>query len=78
MDLRYDGELPDEYHRTLAEQVRQEPVYEEPEALADEAPAQIEPAGNGWLLLGIFLLVTIGVLMLLVFASGGDTNSSML
>ncbi|WP_026929153.1 hypothetical protein [Glycomyces tenuis] len=75
---RHDGELPEEFRQTLAEQVTQEPAHEEPEVLSGETPAPLEPAGNGWLLLGIFLLVTIGVLMLLIFASGGNADSSMM
>lgn len=71
-------ELPEEFRETLPEQVTEEPERHEPEVLSDEQPAEIETVGNGWLLLGIFLLVTVGVLMLLIFASGGNADSSMI
>ncbi|WP_156926002.1 hypothetical protein [Glycomyces arizonensis] len=73
-----NGELPEEFRRTATEPVRSEPAPEEPEAPSSEASLEAETLGNGWLLLGIFLLVTIGVLMLLIFASGGNANSSMM
>jgi hypothetical protein len=78
MDPRHDGELPEEHRHALAERAVREPGREDPEPSGDEPPAPLEPAGNGWLLLGIFLLVTIGVLMLLIFASGGNADSSMM
>lgn len=74
-----NGELPEEFRRTATEEpVRSEPAPERPEAPGSEAALEAETLGNGWLLLGIFLLVTIGVLMLLIFASGGNANSSMM
>lgn len=68
------GELPEEFRDALPEQ----PEHREPLVLAEEQPAPIATVGNGWLLLGIFLLVAVGVLMLLIFASGGNADSSMI
>ncbi len=83
MNSRNNGELPEELHRTASGPVRPEPTSEEePEMSSEETErveaAQVEPLSNGWLLLGIFLLLTIGVLMLLIFASGGNADSSMM
>lgn len=72
------GELPEEFREALPEQITEQTEHREPLVLADEQPAQIETVGNGWLLLGIFLLVAVGVLMLLIFASGGNADSSMI
>ncbi|GAB3230298.1 hypothetical protein GCM10027447_24560 [Glycomyces halotolerans] len=71
-------ELPEEFRRTVPEQVTEEHEHDEPEVLADQVPADVETVGNAWLLLGIFLLIGIGVLMLLIFASGGNADSSMM
>ncbi|WP_199038238.1 hypothetical protein [Glycomyces salinus] len=69
------GELPEEFRDALPEQATDQP---ESPALSDEQPAPIETVGNGWLLLGIFVLVAVGVVMLLIFASGGNADSSMI
>ena len=71
-------ELPDEFRDSLLERVAEQPERREPEILSGQQPAQIATVGNGWLLLGIFLLVAVGVLMLLIFASGGNADSSMM
>ncbi|WP_100445993.1 hypothetical protein [Glycomyces xiaoerkulensis] len=56
-----------------------DPAEETPQAAESEPlPAEAETLGNGWLLLGMFLLMVIGVLMLLIFASGGNADSSMM
>ncbi|THV43532.1 hypothetical protein [Glycomyces buryatensis] len=78
MNSKSAEELPEEFRETIPEQVTEEPSREEPEILADAVPIQAEPIGNGWLLLGIILLVAVGVLMLLIFASGGNADSSMM
>ncbi|SDK69447.1 hypothetical protein SAMN05216298_1210 [Glycomyces sambucus] len=72
------SEIPEEFRHTLTEQAVQEPEHAEPRGLAEEQPRQPELAGNAWLLLGILLLVAVGVLMLLIFASGGNADSSMM
>lgn len=71
-------ELPEEFRNTLAEQVRQEPEHAEPQVLAEGQPRLSEPAGTGWLLAGILLVVAVGVLMLIIFASGGNADESMM
>lgn len=71
-------ELPEEFREYLAEQVRQEPEHAEPNLLADEQPRLAEPAGTGWLLVGILVVVAVGVLMLIIFASGGNADESMM
>ncbi|WP_030158038.1 hypothetical protein [Glycomyces sp. NRRL B-16210] len=71
-------ELPEEFRLSLTEQVTQDPERDEPSVLAEDQPRLVEPAGTGWLLVGILLLVAVGVLMLLIFASGGNANESMM
>jgi cytochrome c-type biogenesis protein CcmH/NrfG len=71
-------ELPEEFRVSLTEQVRQEPEHNEPQVLADEQPRLSEPAGTGWLLVGILVVVAVGVLMLIIFASGGNADESMM
>lgn len=71
-------ELPEEFRHSLSEQLAQDPERDEPRVLAEEQPRLAEPAGTGWLLIGIFLLVAVGVLMLLIFASGGNADASMM
>jgi hypothetical protein len=73
-----DGELPESTRHPVAGHATSEPRPEESDPPSGEASAQAQPLSNGWLLLGIFLLVTIGVLMLLIFASGGNADSSMM
>jgi hypothetical protein len=71
-------ELPEEFRESLAEQLRQEPEHHEPKVLAEGQPRLSEPAGNGWLLVGILVVVAVGVLMLIIFASGGNGSESMM
>ncbi|MCH7231132.1 hypothetical protein L0U85_09735 [Glycomyces sp. L485] len=72
-------ELPEEPHHTVPGQVNEHLAeHSDPEVLGDEIPVPADTVGNGWLLLGIFLLLTVGVLMLLIFASGGNAESSMI
>ncbi|MEU6858605.1 hypothetical protein AB0B28_07010 [Glycomyces sp. NPDC046736] len=52
--------------------------HDEPQVLAEQQPRLAGPAGTAWLLAGMLLLVAVGVLMLLIFASGGNANSSMM
>ncbi|GAB3646915.1 hypothetical protein [Glycomyces tarimensis] len=66
------GGLPEEFRRTVAERAA---AQRRSEARGEAPP---ETVGTGWLLVGIFLLVTVGVLMLLIFASGGNADSSMM
>ncbi|NUQ88571.1 MULTISPECIES: hypothetical protein [Glycomyces] len=72
------SELPEEFRQTLTDPVKQDSEHDEPQVLAEDQPRQPELAGNAWLLLGILLLVAVGVLMLLIFASGGNADSSMM
>jgi len=78
MSSRAARELPEEFRLSLTEQLRQEPVHAEPQVLADNQPRLAEPAGNGWLLAGMLLVVAVGVLMLLIFASGGNAEASLM
>ncbi|MFC3494964.1 hypothetical protein [Glycomyces rhizosphaerae] len=71
-------ELPEEFRLTLAEQVRQEPDHREPNVLAEEQPRLAEPAGNSWLFVGMMLVVAVGVLLLIIFASGGNADESLM
>ncbi|GAA1674666.1 hypothetical protein GCM10009830_21390 [Glycomyces endophyticus] len=72
------SDLPEEFRHSFTEQAVQQPDHAEPQVLAEDQPRQPELAGNAWLLLGILLLVAVGVLMLLIFASGGNADSSMM
>jgi hypothetical protein len=70
--------------RALTEQSREDVQSDEfdegdgePPGAGDIAAAFAAPS-NTWLLFGIFTLLAVGVLVLLIFASGGDSNSSML
>ncbi len=67
-------DLPEEFRQARG---AREPDSEHDEVLAEDLP-QPELVGNAWLLLGILLLVAVGVLMLLIFASGGKADSSMM
>jgi len=78
MSPERDGELPESTRHPVAEPATPEPKPEESDPPGGEASVQAQPLSNAWLLLGIFLLVTIGVLMLLIFASGGNADSSMM
>ena len=68
-------ELPEEFRHSLVEQ---EPAHTEPQVLAEGQPRVAEPAGTGWLLIGILVMVAVGVLMLLIFASGGNADGSLM
>lgn len=57
--------------------IRQEADHLETRLLAEEPPSP-EPAGTAWLLVGILAVVAVGVLMLLIFASGGNADASMM
>ncbi|MQM27207.1 hypothetical protein [Glycomyces albidus] len=69
-------DLPEEFRRAQGGR-GQDSEHDEP-ILAEDLPRQPEFVGNAWLLLGILLLVAVGVLMLLIFASGGKADSSMM
>ncbi|HEX2144300.1 MAG TPA: hypothetical protein VHG10_07325 [Glycomyces sp.] len=71
-------ELPEEFSHSLPEQDPQGHVHAESWLLAEVRPHLGEPAGTGWLLTGILVLVAVGVLMLLIFASGGNADESMM
>jgi cytochrome c-type biogenesis protein CcmH/NrfG len=71
-------EMPEEFRRSLAEQLRQEPEHAEPKVLAEEQPRLAEPAGNGWLFVGMLVVVAVGVLLLIIFASGGNADESLM
>lgn len=78
MNPSFSEELPEEFRLTIAEQVRQEPEHSEPKVLAEEQPRLAEPAGNGWLFVGMLLVVAVGVLLLIIFASGGNADESLM
>ncbi|MDA1359397.1 hypothetical protein O1R50_07185 [Glycomyces luteolus] len=71
-------ELPEEFRRSLSEQTRQDPDHAEPQVLAEEQPRLAEPASTGWLFIGMLLVVAVGVLLLLIFASGGNADESLM
>ncbi|THV31353.1 hypothetical protein [Glycomyces paridis] len=71
-------ELPEEFRRSPSDRAVGAPARDEPTMLAEEQPRTAEPAGTGWLLIGMLLLVAVGVLMLLIFASGGNADESMM
>jgi hypothetical protein len=71
-------EMPEEFRLSLTEQLRQEPEHVEPKVLAEEQPRLAEPAGNGWLFVGMLLVVAVGVLLLIIFASGGNADESLM
>ncbi|MEV3934938.1 hypothetical protein AB0K52_02995 [Glycomyces sp. NPDC049804] len=74
--MSMSAELPEEFRRTLAEPVRQDPDHAEP--LAEEQPRLAEPASTGWLFIGMLLVVAGLVLLLLIFASGGNADQSLM
>ncbi|MBO3733557.1 hypothetical protein [Glycomyces niveus] len=76
--MSMSAELPEEFRRTLAEQVRQDPDHAEPRVLAEEQPRLAEPASTGWLFIGMLLVVAVLVLLLLIFASGGNADQSLM
>jgi hypothetical protein len=76
--MSMSAELPEEFRRTLAEQVRQDPEHAEPRVLAEEQPRLAEPASTGWLFIGMLLVVAVLVLLLLIFASGGNADQSLM
>jgi hypothetical protein len=76
--MSMSAELPEEFRRTLAEQVRQDPEHAEPRVLAEEQPRLAEPASTGWLFVGMLLVVAVLVLLLLIFASGGNADQSLM
>ncbi|WP_156937706.1 hypothetical protein [Haloglycomyces albus] len=76
-----DRDLPEEFRDTLPLEERDSsgnPPVDQPSVMGDEADAQSGSVGNAWVLLGLFLLIGIGVVMLIVFASSGDASESML
>ncbi|MEU5154851.1 hypothetical protein [Glycomyces sp. NPDC021274] len=77
MSMSAAGELPEEFRRDLAEQAKQTAEHPEPHFLAEEQPRLAEPA-SGWLLIGMLLVVAVGVLLLLIFASGGNAEQSLM
>jgi hypothetical protein len=71
-------EPPEEFPDYQANPIRQEADHPETGLLAEEQPRTSEPAGTAWLLVGILVVVAVGVLMLLIFASGGNADASMM
>jgi cytochrome c-type biogenesis protein CcmH/NrfG len=72
-------DLPEELRLSLAEQIAQRPERTQPQALPEDEPPAPEPAaGTGWLLAGMLIVVAVGVLMLLIFASGGNAEQSLM
>lgn len=67
------SDLPEEFHQARGAR-GQDSEHDEP----PHPENQPEFIGNAWLLLGILLLVAVAVLMLLIFASGGKADSSMM
>lgn len=78
MSLSAAEDFPEEFRLTLSEQARQDPAHAEPQLLAEEQPRLAEPASTGWLFIGMLLLVAVGVLLLLIFASGGNADQSLM
>lgn len=78
MSMSAAEELPEEFRRSLTEQARQDPDHAEPQVLAEEQPRLAEPASTGWLFFGMLLVVAVGVLLLLIFASGGNADESLM
>jgi hypothetical protein len=78
MSMSATEDLPEEFRTTLSEQTRQEPEHPEPKVLAEEQPRLAEPASTGWLFIGMLLVVAVGVLLLLIFASGGNADQSLM
>lgn len=78
MSMSAAEELPEEFRRALAEPAKQEPAHTEPKALAEEQPRLAQPASTGWLFIGMLLVVAIGVLLLVIFASGGNADESLM
>jgi hypothetical protein len=78
MSMSAAGELPEEFRRDLAEQARKAVEHPEPQLLAEEQPRLAEPASTGWLFIGMLLVVAVGVLLLLIFASGGNAEQSLM
>jgi hypothetical protein len=68
-------ETPEEFPEYQAKPIRQEAHPLETRLLAEE-PASSEPAGTAWLFVGVLVVVALGVLMLLIFASGGNADVS--
>lgn len=72
-------DVPEELRLSLAEQIAQRPERTQPQTSSEDEPPAPEPAvGTGWLLAGMLLLVAVGVLMLLIFASGGNAEQSLM
>jgi cytochrome c-type biogenesis protein CcmH/NrfG len=78
MSMSAAEELPEEFRRTLSEQAKQDPAHAEPQVLAEEQPRLAEPASTGWLFIGMLLVVAVGVLLLVIFASGGNADESLM
>jgi hypothetical protein len=71
-------ETPEEFPEDRATPIRREAHPLETRLLAEEQPPSPEPAGTAWLLVGVLVVVAVGVLMLLIFASGGNADASMM
>ena len=72
-------ELPEELRLSLAEQIAQRPERAQPQSLPEDQARTAEPVGSGgWLLVGMLVVVAVGVLMLLIFASGGNAEQSLM
>ncbi|MFC4336532.1 hypothetical protein [Salininema proteolyticum] len=75
-------EMPAEIRDALSLEQQETTGHERPDELpsvvGDEADAQSGAIGNTWVLFGVFVLVAIGVVLLLIFASSGDASESML
>lgn len=78
MSTSFAEELPEEFRRSLNEQARQDPDHPEPKVLVEEQPRLAEPASTGWLFIGMLLVVAVAVLMLVIFASGGNADQSLM
>jgi hypothetical protein len=78
MSMSAAEELPEEFRKALTEQARQDPAHAEPKVLAEEQPRLAEPGSTGWLFFAMLLVVAVGVLLLLIFASGGNADESLM
>lgn len=74
-------ELPEEFPPFGNPVVAEEHDRKGPEraaTLGERRLREAEPDGTGWLLVGLLLTVGVGVLMLILFASGGNADESMM
>jgi hypothetical protein len=77
MSASAPDDLPEGFREALTERPGKGPEREAM-GLIEEHARHPEPAGTTWLLVGILVAVAVGVLMLIIFASGGNADESMM